>query len=86
MADVRLLTAAISALVVSAIAYSPADVARLDALAVGETTSMSVPSGDGCNVCTCSVKKVSETEIEWSSDCMCTLRSCPADLRREPYK
>lgn len=55
---------------------TPEDIQRIDALPIGEMTTLVQPAGDGCNICRCPVVRDSETTIRYLAGCMCTLGNC----------
>lgn len=55
--------------------FTPEVTKKIDAAKIGESIGFVMPAGDGCNSCTCSVRKVSETHVI-EEGCQCTLVAC----------
>ena len=67
--------------------YPSAVIKQFDAIPIGQTREVVFPQGDGCNSCMCPVKRTSETYVEVSGFCHCTLVFCGSVFPpARPYK
>lgn len=67
-------------------AFSPEEVAKIDALPVGGGFVLSRPSGDGCNSCDIYYRKTGERTVKQTGWGPCTLLACTTTFPEERYK
>lgn len=66
--------------------FTTEQVKQIEKIPIGKTGMVTMPAGDGCNTCSASAARISETEVQIGRIWGCTLIACPLEMPTVKFK